>query len=187
MLNHVGTIILESDRLILRKFEFNDVYDMYNNWAYNCKVTKNLTWKPHDNIEITKFIIRSWTQNYKNIDYYNWCIEEKSSNQVIGSINLTNVDSINESLEVGYCLSSEFWNKGIMTESLNLVLDFVFNYIKINRITSKCSTNNIASMRVLKKCGFLYEGTLRSIVKDSRNKFIDCKYYSLLKKDYKNI
>lgn len=186
MINHKGTVTLESSRLILRKFQLNDAYDMYKNWASKAIVTKNLTWKPHNNIERTKFIIRNWIQNYKNIDYYNWCIEERYSSKVIGSINLTNIDNINESLEVGYCLSDKFWNKGIMTESLSLVLDFVFNQMEINRITSKCAINNIPSMRVLKKCGFLYEGNLRSVIKDSNNIFIDCKYYSLLKKEYKN-
>ncbi len=186
MINHKGTVTLESDRLILRKFQLNDAYDMYENWASKDIVTKNLTWKPHNNIETTRFTIRSWIQNYKNIDCYNWCIEEKNSSKAIGSINLTNIDNINESLEVGYCLSDKFWNKGIMTESLMLVLDFVFKQIEVNRITSKCYINNIPSMRVLKKCGFLYEGNLRSVIKDNNNNFIDCKCYSLLRKEYKN-
>ena len=68
MINHKGTVTLESSRLILRKFQLNDAYDMYKNWASKAIVTKNLTWKPHNNIERTKFIIRNWIQNYKNID-----------------------------------------------------------------------------------------------------------------------
>jgi len=184
MLNHRGTVRLESDRLILRRFELGDVFDMHKNWASDDTVTKNLTWKAHDNVEKTRFVIGTWIKCYKNKNYYNWCIEEKVNNEVIGSINLTNIDDINESLEVGYCLSHKFWDKGIMTESLSIIIDFVFSDIKINRLTSKCTIYNIPSMRVLKKCGFIYEGTLRSVIKKDNDKFIDCKYYSLLRKDY---
>ena len=42
MINHKGTVRLESDRLILRQFQLSDAYGMYKNWASNTIVTKNL-------------------------------------------------------------------------------------------------------------------------------------------------
>ena len=59
-MNHLGTINLETDRLILRKFKIEDAEDMYNNWASNSEVTKYLSWETHLNIEKTKEILKSW-------------------------------------------------------------------------------------------------------------------------------
>ena len=62
-MNHLGTINLETDRLILRKFKIEDAEDMYNNWASNSEVTKYLSWETHLNIEKTKEILKSWIEN----------------------------------------------------------------------------------------------------------------------------
>lgn len=53
-MEHLGTINLETNRLILRKFKIEDAEDMYNNWASDNEVTKYLSWKTHLNIEETK-------------------------------------------------------------------------------------------------------------------------------------
>lgn len=54
MLNHKGTKILETKRLILRKFKEEDAIDMYNNWASDSEVTKYLTWSAHSSVETSK-------------------------------------------------------------------------------------------------------------------------------------
>ena len=53
-MKHKGTIQLESERLLLRRFKTEDAKDMYNNWASDDEVTKYLTWKTHDSIDRTK-------------------------------------------------------------------------------------------------------------------------------------
>ena len=50
-MNHIGTIRLETDRLILRRFTMDDAEGMLNNWASDDEVTKYLTWPTHQNIE----------------------------------------------------------------------------------------------------------------------------------------
>ena len=52
-MNHIGTIRLETDRLILRRFTMDDAEGMLNNWASDDEVTKYLTWPTHQNIETT--------------------------------------------------------------------------------------------------------------------------------------
>ena len=48
-MNHIGTIRLETDRLILRRFTMDDAEGMLNNWASDDEVTKYLTWPTHQN------------------------------------------------------------------------------------------------------------------------------------------
>lgn len=48
MLMHKGTQIINTDRLLLRKFESTNAPDMFENWTNDCEVTKFLSWKPHN-------------------------------------------------------------------------------------------------------------------------------------------
>ena len=57
MLKHQGTQTLTTSRLILRRFQENDAYQMLNNWANDIRVAEFLSWNPHESIEDTKAII----------------------------------------------------------------------------------------------------------------------------------
>ena len=45
-MNHLGTVQIETDRLILRKFNISDAQALFNNWTNDVEVTKFLTWSP---------------------------------------------------------------------------------------------------------------------------------------------
>ena len=84
MLNHTGTKVIETPRLILRPFKISDASMMYQNWASDDEVTKYLTWPTHSDIFVTKTILQMWVEGYKNKDYYQWAIELKKTGEVIG-------------------------------------------------------------------------------------------------------
>lgn len=184
MVNHLGTMTIETKRLVLRKFSGEDTYDMFNNWAFDPEVTKYLTWPNHSDIEVTIRILKMWMDSYKNIDFYHWAIELKETKQVIGSISLINIDDYNENCEIGYCLGKEFWNFGITTEAFSSIIEYAFNQLGFKRITGKHHVCNLASGRVMKKCGLKYEGILRKVIKTSDGVLVDCKCYSILKDEY---
>ena len=104
---------------------------------------------------------------------------------VIGSIGIFRQGNIHrQTAELGYYIAEEYWGKGIMTEAVKQICEYVFANSDIIRIYAEPFAYNIASCRVLEKVGFQYEGTLRSnAVKNS--KVIDMKMYSLLKEEIK--
>ena len=106
-------------------------------------------------------------------------------NMVIGSIGIFRQGNIHrQTAELGYYIAEEYWGKGIMTEAVKQICEYVFANSDIIRIYAEPFAYNIASCRVLEKVGFQYEGTLRSnAVKNS--KVIDMKMYSLLKEEIK--
>ena len=162
-MKHLGTKILNSERLILRRFKEEDAFEIYNGYInqedflyYAYKVKRTL----EEEIESLKGI----DKKYENLEYYNWLITLNDSGKIIGAINL-NVDNFNESLEFNYAIDDRYKGNGYMTEALNLVKDFCLNEIKANRIYGGCEINNEASRRVMEKCFFVYEGTLRNYLK----------------------
>ncbi len=102
-------------------------------------------------------------------------------NKVIGSIGVFRQENIHrQTAELGYYISEEYWGKGIMTEAVKQICEYVFSKSDIIRIYAEPFAYNIASCRVLEKAGFQYEGTLRyNAVKNG--KIIDMKMYSILK------
>ena len=103
--------------------------------------------------------------------------------KVVGSIGVFRQENIHrQTAELGYYIAEEYWGKGIMTEAVKQICEYVFDKSDIVRIYAEPFANNMASCRVLEKAGFQYEGTLRSnAVKNG--KVIDMKMYSLLKSE----
>jgi len=125
-----------------------------------------------------------WIGEYSSQENYNWTIEIKETGSVVGSIGLMNIDNNIENCEIGYCISKAFWNKGITTETFSAVINFAFKEVGFERITGRHHVDNVASGRVMEKCGLKYEGTLRKIYKINTGSLVDCKYYSILKEEY---
>ena len=102
-------------------------------------------------------------------------------NKVVGSIGVFRQENIHrQTAELGYYVAEEYWGRGIMTEAVKQICEYVFYKSDILRIYAEPFAYNAASCRVLEKAGFQYEGTLRSnAVKNG--KVIDMKMYSLLK------
>lgn len=183
-MKHLGTLCIETDRLFLRGFINDDAEAMYRNWANDGDVTTYLTWMPHGNVELTEKILSLWIDDYKLPATYIWGIVLKDIDEVIGSISVVNRDDEAGRCEVGYCIGKSFWGKGIMTEALKGVLDFLINKVGYNRVHAYHHSANKASGRVMAKAGMKYEGCLRDYVKNSSGIYTDCDMYSIIKKDF---
>ena len=153
MLKHTGTKIIETQRLLLRQFKEEDAADMFNNWASDAEVTRYLTWTTHSSIEVSKKVLEMWIDEYSSQENYNWAIEMKENRNVVGSIGLMNIDNNIGNAEIGYCISRAFWNKGITTEAFSAVIEFAFKQVGFERITGRHQVDNVASGRVMEKCG----------------------------------
>ena len=113
-------------------------------------------------------------------------IKLKENEEVIGFINLHNIDENNLSAETTYILSPRFWNKGIMTEAVEAVLEFGFEGIGLNRISADFFSGNDYSEKVMLKNNMSYEGAFREMYY-KHGKFYDSIQYAILKKDWKQI
>jgi RimJ/RimL family protein N-acetyltransferase len=66
------------------------------------------------------------------------------------------------SAEIGYRLCESYWGRGIVTEALQLVTEYVFTTGNLLRLFALPFADNVASTRVLEKAGYVREATLRS-------------------------
>ena len=74
-MKHQGTIRIETDNLILRKFKLEDAEEKYQNWTSEEEVTKYLAWPVHANVDASSMVLQEWITNYSKPDFYRWGIE----------------------------------------------------------------------------------------------------------------
>lgn len=182
-MKHCGTQRLETDRLILRRYVKEDAMAMYKNWASDKEVTKYLTWPTHSSQEVSQGVTQDWVNQYSNENYYHWAIVLKENgDEPIGDIAVVHMKEDISMAHIGYCIGRAYWHKGITSEALKAVMDFLFDVVDVNRIEARHDPRNLNSGKVMKKCGMKHEGILRS--SDRNNQGIcDASYYALLKSE----
>lgn len=180
----LGTVTLETDRLILRRTLEDDYEPMFRNWANDERVTRFLTWPPYESAEQLKNTYHQYLlESQKKIDYYDWKIILKEINEPIGSIGVVKRREDIEAVEIGYCIGYNWWHKGIMTEAFSRVIKFLFEEVGVNRIAATHDPQNPHSGDVMKKCGLRFEGTSRQAGKNMQGT-CDESRYAILKEDY---
>ena len=108
-----------------------------------------------------------------------FCVEANGA--AVGGIGIRiGVDVHRQTAELGYWLGQEFWGRGIMTEAVAAFTDFCFEEFQLRRIYAEPFANNPASVRVLEKAGFAFEGRLKNnVLKDG--KLLDSLLYARTK------
>ncbi|MCC8138082.1 MAG: GNAT family N-acetyltransferase [Clostridiales bacterium] len=178
-MNHIGTIRLRTDRLILRRFTVNDAEEMFNNWASDDEVTKYLTWATHQNIEITQGYINYCIHEYSESAFYQWVIESKETHDLIGNISVVQINEEIDGLELGWVIGKKYWGNGYTAEAANEVIEVLFDKVGANCICAKHDVNNPNSGRVMQKAGMKYEGTLRQSGRNNQG-IADMAHYSII-------
>ena len=148
---------IETERLLLRPFRESDA-EAFFECCQNPNIGNNAGWKPHGSLEESQEILRSVFISQPGI----WAIILKEDGRLIGSVGII-PDPKRENPQarmLGYWLDESHWGKGYMTEAVQSVLDYGFNTLQLNLITANCYPHNERSQQVLKRYGFIYEGTL---------------------------
>ena len=182
-MNHLGTVKIETERLLLRPFVIGDAEKMYENWANDPEVTKHLSWPPHSTSNQTRESFGQSLPLCVNSNYYNWAVVLKDINEPVGNISSVHQSEDIEMLQIGYCIGRLWWHRGITSEALAALIGFFFEQVGANRIEAFHDINNPNSGKVMQKCGMQYEGTMRQ-GKISNQGIYDAECYAILAGDY---
>ena len=89
-------------------------------------------------------------------------IYSKEENRLVGNIAIYNVNQQNLNCEIGLVISEAYQSKGFGKEAMQLVVDFIFNYLPMQKIKLDVFSFNKNAINLYKKMGFKHEGTLRN-------------------------
>lgn len=172
---------LETPRLTLRPMTIEDAPDLkewlacdevYTYWGRKATIGE----KEPERLFIDA---RPWVKRKPELGF-DWGVVLRKTGKVIGTVTIFEVEN-NRMAGLGYRLDPRFWGRGIATEAVMEAIRFLFEQTELDRLWATVDVRNAASWRVLEKCGFVREGTVR------RGKMVSvyCDYhlYGLLRED----
>lgn len=143
---------LETKRLILRSFREDDLNDLYE-YAKVEGIGEKAGWKHHSSITESSIILQEFIAHN---DVY--AVELKENHKVIGSVGLhpVNKDSDLVQRELGYVLSKDYHNQGIMSEATKEVIRYAFEELGIDILWCNHFEENYISKHLILKNGFRF-------------------------------
>ncbi len=171
---------LETERLILREVTLNNAEEFFVHRSD--KETMKYIGKPlHKNVSETIAIIDKIINGVQSNETIAWAITLKGNPKFLGTIGYHRISREHHPGEIGYMIGKEHWNKGIVSEAAEKIIDFGFTKMKFHSIEGVIEPNNIASRKLLKKLGFVKEAYFKEDY-FFNGEFFDTEIYSLLKK-----
>lgn len=171
---------IDDTNLWLRPLQLTDALAIYE-YARSKNVTRYTLWPAHRNLADSINFVTTTIQNYTLKPNPEWAIVQ--NDLLIGTIGIHKWNAAHARCAVGYVLNLKFWRQGITTLALKAVLKYGFTHLHLHRIQATCNPNNIASWRVMEKCGMLFEGIKRGYYLRQSN-FEDCRLYAILQPDW---
>ena len=174
---------METNRIILRPWRDSDAEALFK-WASDPDVGPRAGWAPHKSVEESLEIIRT----VFNDALHTWAIELKETGETMeqrkqSDACINSAESRQRKTEgqpigamgygsscecdlparegeplIGYWVAKPYWNQGICTEALQLMLDHIRQTTDIKSLISGHFVDNPASGRVMEKCGFVPTG-----------------------------
>ncbi|HEM6190558.1 TPA: GNAT family N-acetyltransferase [Streptococcus suis] len=155
-------MILETNRLILRPWSETDVADLFSQ-AIHPEVGPAAGWPVHQSVEESREIIKTVLSQPET-----YALVLKETGQVIGSIGLMlgkqgGLDLPDSEAELGYWLGQGFWGQGLIPEACQVLLDYGFSQLSLDKIWCRAFVENSKSLRVQEKLGFVYQYLLEDV------------------------
>jgi ribosomal-protein-alanine N-acetyltransferase len=169
--------ILECKGFRLRAWRMDDVDSLVRH-ANDPLVSRSLGHRfpyPYTDEDARIFI----SQSLHLPDEKTWAIE--INGEASGGIGVHPGEGVERySAELGYWLGRAYWNEGIATAAVAAMVPHAMREMRLYRLQARVFEDNLASMRVMEKCGFIHEATLhRLVVKEGR--VLDMLIYAIIR------
>jgi RimJ/RimL family protein N-acetyltransferase len=173
---------IETNRLLLRPISQTDK-EMVFEYRSDKETNKYQGWIPETLNDVETFIGKIAKQINEPETWFQFIIIEKSSEKIIGDLGIHFFGDENLQAEIGCTLNNHFQSKGYATESVEHVIDFLFNDLKKHRIITSIDPENTNSIKLVERLGFRKEAYFIDSL-FINGKWVDDIVYAITKKDW---
>lgn len=189
-MKYLGSKILESDNLILKPTKEDDLKVLWNILCDDNIAKYYLTSKFNKDWEQEKKWQYKKLEKALNKEVFQWSIILKSNNKCIGQVSCQNSYDENgnvnsdEIRDVGWFLDSSYHNKGLCTEAVKLMLNYMFYEVEIDKIETSAAIVNPVSWHIMEKFGFQRLNKTKMVKYTIQNDEIECYCYEITRERY---
>ena len=144
-----GTVELWTDRLVLRRYRPDDAEDLHRYLGTDPAMARYSGWNPYATLEMARETVRGFVNGYTDEHTYSWVMDV--DDVIVGTIGA--YDYQDNQIEVGFSVVKGWQGRGLATEALKKVLEYLTENEGIGCVTAWCASENIGSRRVLEKSG----------------------------------
>ncbi len=149
----------------------------------NAEATRYWSHEPLPTLDGARTYLAGIDTGFAERDFFQWAITEQEEDGLIGTVTLADWSKQNRRAEIGFMLHPLHWGKGYAGEAVCAVLAFAFGPFDLHRIEADVDPRNAASVRLLERLGFQYEGRLRDRW-FTYGEWSDSLLYGLLRADF---
>lgn len=173
---------LHTLRFYIRGLQTTDAKDLYEIFS-DFETVKYQQIPPMENMEQAEQTIVNFKKGYDDKQKIRRCIVDLASNKVLGLISLHTFNEANSSACIGFMLNRKYWNNGIMTETAQKLIEYVFESTDLNIIEARVVPQNIGSRKVCEKLNFKEIDFKEKNVLNFRDKTYEDQYIYQLQKN----
>ena len=127
----------------------------------------------------------SFLKRCRRVDCACFLICRVADRRIIGSINLSQIFLGGfRNAYLGYYVGAQYARQGYMTEAIHLILKYAFIHLKLHRLEANVQPDNVASVALIKRAGFIREGYSRRYLKIC-GRWRDHERWAILAEDWK--
>ncbi len=150
-----GCVELRTERLILRRYRPEDADDLYHYLGTDPAMYEYSGWNPWATLELAQETVRRFIDGYDDEHVYSWIMD--IGDVIVGTIGA--YDYMDDHIEIGFSVVKGWQGRGLATEAMKKVLEYLIENEGIPRVTAWCTAENIGSKRVLEKAGMQFVNT----------------------------
>jgi ribosomal-protein-alanine N-acetyltransferase len=106
--------------------------------------------------------LKRYAEDWRADQSYAFFVFRKEDHVLLGGLTLASIRrGVAQAGSLGYWMGAPFVRRGYMTAAVRTVLPFAFDTLHLHRVEAACIPTNVASIRLLERCGFSREGYAR--------------------------
>ncbi len=172
-----GCVELRTERLILRRYRLEDANDLYRYLGTDPAMYQYSGWNPYATPEMARETVQRFIDSYDDEHVYSWIMD--IDDVIVGTIGA--YDYKDNQIEVGFSVVPGWQGRGLATEALKIVLEYLTKNEGIHCVNAWCANENIGSQRVLEQAGMQLIHTKNGVLK------VGDKIYDKLTYEFKQI
>jgi ribosomal-protein-serine acetyltransferase len=175
---------LDTPRLVLTPVEPADASDL---WfavdSSRAHLEKWLPWVPFNtDMDASWRFCEASASDWDHTRALRFSIRERSTRRFLGVVGLESVAHLHQSADLGYWLRADAARRGYMSEAARATVQWAFKRLSAHRIRVAAATDNVASLGVIRKLGFHFEGIAREAER-CQQRWLDHALFALLSRD----